>query len=142
GRSMIPASVVGLYLQYTLEQLFSNLRSVGFMLLMTATLLSFANKAKKTGNDITFRDSFVIGIAQAIAALFPGISRSGSTIATSILLGDDKSKAARFSFLMVLPLILGAAAKMYLDAETDGIASSGQFEVLPLLVGFIAAFVS
>lgn len=140
--SMIPAALVGLFLKDTLEELFSNLRLVGFMLLVTATLLFFADKAKKTGKDITFRDSFVIGIAQAIAALFPGISRSGSTIATSILLGDDKSKAARFSFLMVLPLILGAAAKMYLDAETDGIASSGQFEVLPLLVGFIAAFVS
>lgn len=140
--SMIPAALVGLFLMDTLEDLFSSLRLVGFMLLVTATLLFFADKAKKTGKEVTFRDSFVIGLAQAVAALFPGISRSGSTIATSILLGDDKSKAARFSFLMVLPLILGATAKMYIDAETEGLTGSEQFDLLPLLVGFIAAFVS
>lgn len=140
--SMIPAALVGLFLMDTLEDLFSSLRLVGFMLLVTATLLFFADKAKKTGKDVTFRDSFVIGLAQAVAALFPGISRSGSTIATSILLGDDKSKAARFSFLMVLPLILGATAKMYIDAEMEGLTGSEQFDLLPLLVGFIAAFVS
>lgn len=140
--SMIPAALVGLFLKDTLEELFSNLRLVGFMLLITATLLFFADKAKNTCKNISFKDSFIIGLAQAFAALFPGISRSGSTIATSILLGDDKSKAARFSFLMVLPLILGATLKMYLDARGAEAAGAEHFDLLPLLVGFAAAFLS
>src|SRR5690554_73823 len=139
--SMIPAAIVGVLLKDTLEELFSNLRLVGFMLLITATLLFVADKARNTGKDIRYRDSFIIGIAQAFAALLPGISRSGSTISTSILLGNDKSKAARFSFLMVLPLILGATAKMYLDANAEG-AASFNFDFLPLFVGFVAAFLS
>ena len=140
--SMIPAALVGIFLKDTLEELFSNLRLVGFMLLITATLLFIADKAKNTGKDIRYKDSFIIGLAQAVAALLPGISRSGSTISTSILLGNDKSKAARFSFLMVLPLILGATAKMYLDANADGATNSFDFEFLPLFVGFLAAFLS
>lgn len=141
--SMIPAALVGVLLKDTLEELFSNLRLVGFMLLVTAILLYFADRAKKTGKDVTFKDAFIIGLSQAVAALFPGISRSGSTISTSILLGNDKSKAARFSFLMVLPLIFGATLKMYLDADGAQTGPSyGQFEFLPLLVGFGAAFLS
>lgn len=140
--SMIPAALVGVLLKDTLEELFSNLRLVGFMLLITATLLFIADRSRNTGKDISFRDSFIIGIAQAFAALLPGISRSGSTISTSILLGDDKSKAARFSFLMVLPLILGATAKMYVDANSGEETANFSFEFLPLLVGFLAAFLS
>lgn len=144
--SMIPAALVGLLLKDTLEDLFSNLRLVGFMLLITAGLLYFADRAKHTGKDVTFKDAFIIGIAQAFAALLPGISRSGSTISTAILLGDDKSKAARFSFLMVLPLILGATAKMYLDANGSGIEGQtvdfANFDLSALAVGFAAAFVS
>ncbi|MFA7444359.1 MAG: undecaprenyl-diphosphate phosphatase [Flavobacteriaceae bacterium] len=141
--SMIPAALVGILLKDTLEELFSNLRLVGFMLLITATLLFIADKARNTGKDISFKDSFIIGVAQAFAALLPGISRSGSTISTSILLGDDKSKAARFSFLMVLPLILGATLKMYLDAREEGSTSAlADFEFMPLFVGFLAAFIS
>lgn len=140
--SMIPAALVGVLLKDTLEELFSNLRLVGFMLLVTATLLFIADKARNTGKDISFKDSFIIGLSQAVAALLPGISRSGSTISTSILLGNDKSKAARFSFLMVLPLILGATAKMYWDAKTEGTTSIEDFEFMPLLVGFLAAFFS
>lgn len=139
--SMIPAALVGVLLKDTLEELFSNLRLVGFMLLITAILMFIADKAKNTGKDISYKDSMIIGIAQAFAALLPGISRSGSTISTSILLGNDKSKAARFSFLMVLPLILGATAKMYLDANAEG-ATSFSFDFLPLFVGFVAAFLS
>jgi undecaprenyl-diphosphatase len=139
--SMIPAVIVGLFLKDTLEELFSNLRLVGFMLLVTATLLYIADKAKNTGKDISYKDAGIIGLAQAVAALLPGISRSGSTISTSIILGDDKAKAARFSFLMVLPLIIGAAAKEYLDATKTG-ASDVTFDVLPLLFGFLAAFIS
>lgn len=139
--SMIPAALVGILLKDTLEELFSNLRLVGFMLLITAFLMYIADKAKNTGKDISYKDSMIIGIAQAFAALLPGISRSGSTISTSILLGNDKSKAARFSFLMVLPLILGATAKMYFDANAAG-TSSFNFDFLPLFVGFVAAFLS
>lgn len=139
--SMIPAVIVGLFLKDTLEELFSNLRLVGFMLLITATLLYIADKAKNTEKNISYKDSIIIGLAQAVAALLPGISRSGTTISTSILLGDDKSKAARFSFLMVLPLIIGAAAKEYLDATKPG-AATITFDVLPLVFGFLAAFIS
>ena len=139
--SMIPAAIVGVLLKDTLEELFSNLRLVGFMLLITAILMFIADRAKNTGKDISYKDSMIIGIAQAFAALLPGISRSGSTISTSILLGNDKSKAARFSFLMVLPLILGATAKMYLGANAEG-STSFNFDFLPLFVGFIAAFLS
>lgn len=141
--SMIPAALVGLLLKDTLEELFSNLRLVGFMLLITAGLLYFADRAKRTGKDVTFKDAFIIGIAQAFAALFPGISRSGSTISTAILLGDDKSRSARFSFLMVLPLILGATAKMYLDANgSEASVGFGSFNLPALAVGFAAAFLS
>lgn len=139
--SMIPAVFVGLFLKDTLEELFSNLRLVGFMLLITAILLYIADKAKNTAKDVSFKDAIIIGIAQSVAALLPGISRSGSTISTSIILGDDKSKAARFSFLMVLPLIIGAALKEYLDASSSG-APAVQIDYLPLVFGFIAAFVS
>lgn len=140
--SMIPAAIVGVFFKDTLEELFSNLRLVGFMLLITATLLFIADRAKNTQKDISFKDSFIIGLAQAVAALLPGISRSGSTISTSILLGDDKNKAARFSFLMVLPLILGATVKMYLDMEPTESSTHLNMEFLPLLVGFLAAFLS
>lgn len=142
--SMIPAALVGVLLKDTLEELFSNLRLVGFMLLVTAILLFVADKARNTGKNISFKDSFIIGLAQSVAALLPGISRSGSTISTSILLGNDKSKAARFSFLMVLPLILGATAKMYWDAQNQeaGTSSIESIEFMPLLVGFLAAFIS
>src|SRR5690554_5420413 len=139
--SMIPAALVGILLKDTLEELFSNLRLVGFMLLITAFLMYIADKAKNTGKDISYKDSFIIGLAQSVAALLPGISRSGTTISTSILLGNDKSKAARFSFLMVLPLILGATAKMYFDANAAG-TSSFNFDFLPLFVGFVASFLS
>lgn len=139
--SMIPAALVGFLLKDTLEELFSNLRLVGFMLLITAILMFIADRAKNTGKDIGYKDSIIIGLAQSVAALLPGISRSGSTISTSILLGNDKSKAARFSFLMVLPLILGATAKMYLDADSDN-ATTFSYDILPLFIGFIAAFLS
>jgi len=139
--SMIPAVFVGFFLKDTLEELFSNLRLIGLMLLVTAILLLIADKAKNTKKDIGFGHSFVIGLSQAVAALFPGVSRSGTTIATSILLGNDKSKAARFSFLMVLPLILGATAKMYLDIDNSSLENTN-FNFASLLIGFLAAFFS
>jgi len=139
--SMVPAVFVGFFLKDTLEELFSNLRLIGLMLLVTAILLLIADKAKNTKKDIGFGHSFVIGLSQAVAALFPGVSRSGTTIATSILLGNDKAKAARFSFLMVLPLILGATAKMYLDMDNLSLENAN-FNFASLLIGFLAAFFS
>ena len=136
--SMIPAVLVGLFLEEQLEQLFGgNVAFVGFMLLITAVLLWFASKAKDTQKPVSYKNAFVIGIAQAIAML-PGISRSGATISTSVLLGNDKTKAARFSFLMVIPLIFGKIAKDLLGGELT--INSGN--TLPMLAGFIAAFVA
>lgn len=140
--SMIPAALVGVLLKDTLEELFSNLLVVGCMLLITACLLFFADKAGNTGKEISYKDSFIIGTAQGFAALLPGLSRSGSTISTSILLGDDKAKAARFSFLMVLPLIFGATAKMFLDANEAGGLEISSMNIEALLAGFVAAFLA
>jgi len=140
--SMIPAALVGVLLKDTLEELFSNLLVVGCMLLVTSGLLFFADRAKNTGRPVGFVDAFIIGLAQGCAALLPGLSRSGSTISTSILLGNDKSKAARFSFLMVLPLIFGATAKMFLDANEVGGLSVGSMPIGALVGGFLAAFVA
>jgi len=108
---------------------------VGAMLCLTAIILFWADKAKKTDKTVSSQNAIVLGIVQAITIL-PGISRSGSTIATAVLLGIDREKAARFSFLMVLPLIFGSMAKTILDA--DGL--SHKIEFLPLFFGFFAAF--
>lgn len=136
--SMIPAAFLGYYYEAQMEMLFGdNLILVGFMLIVTALLLWLTDKAKATEKSVSYSNSFVIGIAQSIAIL-PGISRSGSTIATSVLLGNDKAKAARFSFLMVVPLILGKIAKDILDGEI----STGDTNILIYSVGFISAFIS
>jgi len=136
--SMIPAVFVGLFLQDQIELLFAqNLVLVGAMLCLTAIILFWADKAKKTDKIVSSKNAVILGFVQAIAIL-PGISRSGSTIATAVLLGIDREKAARFSFLMVLPLIFGSMAKTLLDVE--GI--SQKIEFLPLLLGFLAAFLT
>lgn len=136
--SMIPAVIVGVFFEEQLEQLFGgNILLVGFMLLITAILLFFADKAKNTNKNVSFSNAFIIGVAQAIAML-PGISRSGATISTSVLLGNDKTKAARFSFLMVVPLIFGKIAKDVLSGDLS--LESQNFTALS--IGFIAAFIS
>jgi len=136
--SMIPAVIVGLFFEAQLEALFGgNILLVGFMLIVTAVLLYFADKAKNTDKKVSFSNAFVIGISQAIAML-PGISRSGATISTSVLLGNDKTKAARFSFLMVVPLIFGKIAKDILGGELSYDASN----FTALSIGFVAAFIS
>ncbi|MEW7289870.1 undecaprenyl-diphosphate phosphatase [Aquimarina sp. 2304DJ70-9] len=136
--SMIPAVVVGLFFEEQLEQLFGgNIMFVGFMLLITAALLWFADKAKSTRKPVSCTNALVIGIAQAIAML-PGISRSGATISTSVLLGNDKTKAARFSFLMVIPLIFGKIAKDILSGELSFSSENS----IPIAIGFVAAFIS
>lgn len=136
--SMLPATFIGLFYEEELEKLFGgNVLFVGAMLLITAVLLLLADLSKKTSKNVSFSNALVIGISQAIAML-PGISRSGATISTSVMLGNDKSKAARFSFLMVVPLILGKVAKDILGGEIS--IESSNFT--PLMFGFIAAFVS
>ena len=136
--SMIPAALIGLLFDEQIEALFSrNVLLVGCMLIVTGLLLFLADKAKNTSKDVTFLNSFIIGISQAIAIL-PGISRSGATISTSVLLGIDRDKAARFSFLMVIPLILGKIAKDMMD----GSITADFVNSMPLVVGFTGAFVA
>lgn len=136
--SMIPAAVVGVLFEEEIEQFFGgNLLLVGSMLILTAGLLFLADKAKSTLNPVSYKNAFVIGVAQAVAIL-PGISRSGATISTSVLLGVDRQKAARFSFLMVVPLILGKMAKDILSGDL----AETQTKTSLLIVGFIAAFVA
>lgn len=136
--SMIPAVIVGLLFEKQLEAFFSgNLLLVGAMLLVTAVLLLLADKAKNTNKNVSFKDSVIIGISQAIAML-PGISRSGATISTSVLLGIDREKSARFSFLMVVPLIFGKVAKDILGGDINFENSQS----IPMLAGFITAFLS
>lgn len=136
--SMIPAVIVGLFFEEQLESLFGgNIFLVGCMLIITAILLFLADRAKNTGKNVSFKNAFIIGVSQAIAML-PGISRSGATISTSVLLGNDKTKAARFSFLMVVPLIFGKIIKDILSGELT--YNSGNFT--PLFIGFVAAFIA
>jgi undecaprenyl-diphosphatase len=136
---MIPAAFIGFFFKNEIETIFSgNILLVGAMLLVTALLLFMADKAKDTKKDVGFIDAVIIGIAQGIAIL-PGISRSGATISTSVLLGNDRSKAAEFSFLMVIPLIFGAMAKDLLDG-VDQINFTTD-DMINMSAGFIAAFV-
>ena len=136
--SMIPAVVVGLFFEEELESFFGGkILLVGIMLLVTAILLLLADKAKNTNKNVSFSNSILIGISQAIAML-PGISRSGATISTSVLLGIDRTKAARFSFLMVVPLIFGKIGKDLLSGDLNFQSS----EIVPISAGFVAAFVA
>jgi undecaprenyl-diphosphatase len=136
--SMLPAAAVGFFFEDLIDSFFSgNLTLVGMMLILTALLLVIADRSKASQKSLNYRDAFLIGIAQAIAIL-PGISRSGATISTSVILGLDKSEAARFSFLMVVPLIFGKIAKDLLS----GSIFSTEIETVPLIIGFLSAFSS
>jgi undecaprenyl-diphosphatase len=136
--SMIPAAFIGLYFNDAIENLFGGqLLLVGGMLILTAILLLFADRAKTTEKSVSYFDAVIIGIAQAIAIL-PGISRSGATISTSVLLKIDRRRAARFSFLMVVPLILGKMAQDLFSGEISYEPSV----LFPLIVGFISAFIT
>ena len=140
--SMIPVGVVGVLFKDKIEALFTgNLLLVGCCLMVTAALLIFTYFAKPRQKEhISWLDAFVIGIAQAVAVL-PGISRSGSTIATGLLLGNKKEKLAQFSFLMVIPPILGQALLTVKDF-VKGEEAFGGIGMLPLAIGFLAAFIS
>jgi undecaprenyl-diphosphatase len=136
--SMIPAVLIGLLFEEQLEEFFNgNVLLVGFMLLITGLLLLLADKAKNTNKPVSYLSALIIGLSQAIAML-PGISRSGATISTSVLLGVDRTRAARFSFLMVVPLIFGKVAKDVLD----GVISFRDENFMVMSIGFLAAFIS
>ncbi len=136
--SVLPAVIVGLAFESQIESLFSSqLLFVGIMLIITGGLLFLADRAKNTDKNVSSKDAILIGISQAVAIL-PGISRSGATISTSVLLGIDREQAARFSFLMVVPLIIGKMAKDLLGGQ---IIFSPEI-IIPLAVGFLAAFIT
>jgi undecaprenyl-diphosphatase len=136
--SMIPAAFVGVFFNDEIETLFGGaLTFVGSMLLVTGLLLFLADKAKASAKKVGVKHAILIGISQAIAIL-PGISRSGATISTAVLLGIDKEKAARFSFLMVVPLIFGKMAKDILSGDIQCETTT----FIPLLIGFIFAFLT
>ena len=136
--SMFPAAVVGVLFDEQIDALFGGrILLVGSMLIVTGLLLFVADKAKNTTQSVSFGKSLIIGIAQAIAIL-PGISRSGATISTSVILGIDREKAARFSFLMVVPLIFGKMGKDILSGEMVSESAA----LIPLIAGFVAAFIT
>ena len=133
---MIPIGVVGFLLKDYIDSVGDKSWVVGIMLLVTALLLTFAYKAKpRQKENISYRDAFIIGLAQACATM-PGLSRSGSTIATGLLLGNKKDSVAQFSFLMVLPPILGNALLDIVKGDFGG-----GVEIVPLMAGFVSAFV-
>ncbi|WP_298924218.1 undecaprenyl-diphosphate phosphatase [uncultured Allomuricauda sp.] len=136
--SMIPAALIGFFLEDFMEVFFDGaIIIVGIMLIITAILLYLADLAKTTDKGVSYRSAFIIGMAQAVAML-PGISRSGATISTAVLLGIDKSKSARFSFLMVVPLIIGKVAKDILSGDIN--FEGG--ETAAMGAGFAAAFIA
>jgi len=139
--SMVPIAIVGLFFKDNVEEIFNTdriLLLVGFMLIVTATLLAFTFYAKQKEKEISIRDALIIGLAQTFAIL-PGISRSGSTIATGLLLGNKKSEIAKFSFLMVLVPIIG---ENILSLFKTDISQAGSISTSVLVIGFMAAFIS
>lgn len=149
--SCVPIAIVGFCFKDFVENLFGqSLSVVGICLIVTAALLCFAHysyliyggrdKMIKRGRDITWADAFVIGCAQAVAVL-PGLSRSGSTIATGIIIGDNKEKVASFSFLMVIIPILGESLLDVKDMVSGGAETQGDVGVVALVIGFVSAFV-
>ena len=136
--SMIPAAIVGVLFDDLIETFFNGkILLVGSMLILTGLLLFLANRSKATTRKVGFGDSLIIGVSQAIAIL-PGISRSGATIGTSVLLGIDRERAARFSFLMVVTLIFGKMAK---DLVSSDFTNEG-VSMTAISVGFVAAFIT
>ena len=134
--SMIPAVFIGLFFEDFIASLFDGkIALVGIMLMITALLLYWADRVNENNKELSYGNAFSIGLIQAIAIL-PGISRSGATIALGVLLKIDRDKAARFSFLMVIPLILGSIVKSILD----GNLTQESTELFPLLIGFLGAF--
>ncbi|MEA2041494.1 MAG: undecaprenyl-diphosphate phosphatase [Bacteroidota bacterium] len=137
--SMLPVLVLGLFFKDSVESLFSgNIMLIGFALLFTALVLAFTYWAPTQKKAMNYKRAFVIGLAQAVAVV-PGVSRSGTTISTALLLGVNKEKAARFSFLMVLLPIIGAN---FLGALQGDYASVDSPSLWVLGIGFLAAFLA
>ncbi|HZK07725.1 MAG TPA: undecaprenyl-diphosphate phosphatase [Bacteroidales bacterium] len=137
--SLIPIAIVGFFFKDEVETLFDgNLTFVGAMLLLTAAILALTYFRKFNNRAIGYFDAFIIGLAQA-AAVMPGLSRSGTTIATGLLLGNKREDMAKFSFLMVLIPIIGANLK---DLADGSMLSNEAIGWLPLLLGFLAAFIT
>jgi undecaprenyl-diphosphatase len=135
---MIPVMVAGLLLQDPIESLFNgNLVFIGLMLLVTSGFLAAAHFMKRRERSIGYKDAFIIGVAQAIAVI-PGISRSGATIATGLMIGNKKDEIARFSFLMVLIPVLGANLLEIISGEVN--MSSTRIGII--VIGFVTAFIS
>ena len=141
--SSVPVVILGIFFADEIKTLFTgNILLVGLMLILTAGILTLTYFAKDGIKKITFSHALIIGIAQAIAVI-PGISRSGATISASLLLGNKKSEAARFSFLMVIIPVLGAVAKdIYDNYISKTTITTDQISVTVLIIGFIAAFIS
>jgi len=140
--SMVPIMIVGFFFKDQVESLFDGrLWIVGGALLLTATLLTFAHYNKDGQRDISFKDAFIIGLAQAVAVI-PGLSRSGTTIATGLLLGNKRTVIAQFSFLMVLIPILGENLLKVIEIMRDGSSALGGIPIAVMGVGFLAAFVA
>ncbi len=136
--SMIPAAIIGLLFEEEIETIFMNPDMVSWMFLATGTILMLTYLRKTFPNHLNYKNTFLIGIAQAIAIL-PGISRSGSTISTALYLGVKREEAADFSFLMVIPVIAGAMLLEVGDLIETGISTA---DLIGLTIGFITAFVS
>ena len=135
---MIPAVFVGLFFEDFIASLFDGkIALVGAFLICTAVLLYMADRVRQGDQPLNYVKALSIGFIQAVAIL-PGISRSGATIALAVLLKIDRDQAARFSFLMVIPLILGSMAKSIIDGDFSQESAS----ILPLFLGFLSAFVS
>jgi undecaprenyl-diphosphatase len=136
--SMIPVLIMGVFLKDFVENMFAgDLVALGIEFLITSVLLALAHFIKPKERNITYADSFIIGIAQAIAVV-PAISRSGATIAAGLLLGNRKDEIVKFSFLMVILPIIGANAMEVMKGGT----SAGNISILSLIIGFFAAFIS
>ena len=139
---MIPIAIVGLFFKDSVEAIFSSgVLIVGVMLIVTALLLTLTHYIKPRQKDkISNRDAFIIGLSQALAVI-PGLSRSGTTIATGLLLGNNKANLAQFSFLMVIPPILGEALLDVIKIS-QGLDVTGTVSGSALLAGFISAFIA
>ena len=139
--SCIPIFIVGVFFKDEVESLFGNgLILVGCCLIVTSLLLAFSYYAKpRQKENISYLDAFIIGVSQAFAVL-PGLSRSGTTIATGLLLGNKKENMAQFSFLMVLVPIIGEALLNTIEMLSTGITMDGN--TINLILGFFAAFIS
>ena len=137
--SMIPVGILGFFFQENIEQLFTeNIRFVGCMLVITAILLALSHFARAKNKKLNYLDAFIIGLSQGFAVL-PGISRSGATIVTGLLLGIKKEEIAKFSFLMVVIPVIGANLKDVFSGDFTDAAGVG---LMPIIIGFFTAFIS